>query len=152
MAIIPTLRDGRITVRPIRLRDARPLERELLENRGWLRAWEATNPRGPMSFDTRASIRALQTNARSGQGLPFIVEVDGELAGQLNVSGIAYGSTSSASTGYWISERFAPSPPDGRTVQSGDGARSSPARASSDLPMRRGLSVRPKGRAHRHGS
>ncbi|BDZ44778.1 GNAT family N-acetyltransferase [Naasia aerilata] len=107
MAIIPTLRDGRTTVRPIRLRDARALERELLDNRGWLREWEATNPRGPMSFDTRASIRALQTNARSGQGLPFIVEVDGELAGQLNVSGIAYGSTSSASTGYWISERFA---------------------------------------------
>ncbi len=107
MAIIPTLRDGRITVRPIRLRDARPLERELLDNRGWLREWEATNPRGPMSFDTRASIRALQANARSGQGLPFIVEVDGELAGQLNVSGIAYGSTSSASTGYWIAERFA---------------------------------------------
>src|SRR3954451_3648083 len=105
--MIPTLRDGRITVRPIRLRDARPLERELLDNRGWLREWEATNPRGPMSFDTRASIRALQANARSGQGLPFIVEVDGELAGQLNVSGIAYGSTSSASTGYWIAERFA---------------------------------------------
>jgi ribosomal-protein-alanine N-acetyltransferase len=107
VAVIPTLRDGRITVRPIRLRDARPLERELLDNRGWLREWEATNPRGPMSFDTRASIRALQANARSGQGLPFVVEVDGELAGQLNVSGIAYGSTSSASTGYWIAERFA---------------------------------------------
>lgn len=107
MAIIPTLRDGRITVRPVRLRDARALERELLDNRGWLREWEATNPRGPMSFDTRGSIRALQTNARSGQGLPFIVEVDGELAGQLNVSGIAYGSMSSASTGYWIAERFA---------------------------------------------
>ncbi|WP_210479530.1 GNAT family N-acetyltransferase [Naasia sp. SYSU D00948] len=107
MAIIPTLRDGRITVRPIRLRDARALERELLENRGWLREWEATNPRGPMSFDTRSTIRALQANARSGQGLPFIIEVDGQLAGQLNVSGIAYGSTSSASTGYWIGERFA---------------------------------------------
>ncbi len=107
MSVIPTLRDGRITVRPIRLRDSRALERELLENRGWLREWEATNPRGPMSFDVRSSIRALQANARSGQGLPFIIEVDGELAGQLNVSGIAYGSTSSASTGYWIAERFA---------------------------------------------
>ncbi len=107
MSAIPTLRDGRITVRPIRIRDSRALERELLENRGWLREWEATNPRGPMSFDVRSSIRALQANARSGQGLPFIIEVDGELAGQLNVSGIAYGSTSSASTGYWIAQRFA---------------------------------------------
>ena len=107
MAIIPTLREGRTIIRPIRLRDARALERELLDNRGWLRQWEATNPRGPMSFDTRASIRALQSNARTGQGLPFVIEVDGELAGQLNVSGIAYGSTSSASIGYWIGERFA---------------------------------------------
>ncbi|MCU1437310.1 MAG: family N-acetyltransferase [Naasia sp.] len=107
MAIIPTLRDGRTLIRPIRLRDARALERELLDNRGWLREWEATNPRGAMSFDTRGSIRALQANARAGQGLPFIIEVDGELAGQLNVSGITYGSTSSASIGYWIAERVA---------------------------------------------
>jgi len=107
VATIPTLRAGRTTIRPIRLRDARPLERELVDNRGWLREWEATNPRGPISFDTRASIRALQANARSGQGLPFAIEVDDQFAGQLNVSGIAYGSTSSASIGYWIAERFA---------------------------------------------
>ena len=31
----------------------------------------------------------------------------GELAGQLNVSGIAYGSLSSATIGYWVAERFA---------------------------------------------
>ncbi len=104
---IPTLREGRITIRPIRLRDARVLERELLDNRGWLRKWEATNPHGMMSFDVRSSIRSLQTNARAGLGLPFAVEYDGEFAGQLNVSGITYGSLSSASIGYWVSERFA---------------------------------------------
>ncbi len=51
----PTLRDGSVTIRPIRLRDARVLERELATNRSWLRQWEATNPHGPVSFDTRAS-------------------------------------------------------------------------------------------------
>ena len=107
MGVIPTLRDDRIGIRPIRLRDARTLERELLENRGWLRQWEATNPYGPMTFDVRASIRSLQQNARAGFGLPFIIEVDGQLAGQLNVSSIAYGSLSSATIGYWVSERFA---------------------------------------------
>lgn len=107
MPVIPILREGRVTLRPVRLRDARSLERELMDNRGWLRKWEATNPRGPMNFDTRASIRALQANARSGLGLPYIIEVDGQLAGQLNVSGVAYGSTSSASIGYWVAERFA---------------------------------------------
>lgn len=104
---IPTLSEGRTTIRPIRLRDARTLERELAANRGWLRKWEATNPHGPMTFDVRSSIRSLQQNARSGQGLPFVIEYDGELAGQLNVSSIAYGSLSSATIGYWVSERFA---------------------------------------------
>lgn len=104
---IPTLSEGHTTIRPIRLRDARTLERELAENRGWLRKWEATNPHGPMSFDVRASIRSLQQNARAGLGLPFVIEYDGQIAGQLNVSSIAYGSLSSATIGYWVSERFA---------------------------------------------
>lgn len=102
-----TLRDGSVTIRPIRLRDARVLERELAMNRSWLRQWEATNPHGPVSFDTRASIRSLQSNARSGAGIAFAIEVDGEFAGQLNVSSIAYGSLSSATIGYWVAERFA---------------------------------------------
>jgi ribosomal-protein-alanine N-acetyltransferase len=106
-AFIPTLREGDVTIRPVRLRDARQLERELLENRGWLRRWEATNPVGPMNFDVRGSIRNLLSHAREGFGLPFMVEHEGELAGQLNVSGITYGSLSSASIGYWVSERFA---------------------------------------------
>jgi ribosomal-protein-alanine N-acetyltransferase len=105
--IIPTLKDGDISIRPIRLRDARNLERELLDNRTWLRKWEATNPVGPMSFDVRSSIRSLQSNARAGYGLPFIIEYRGQLAGQLNVSSISYGSLSSATIGYWVSERFA---------------------------------------------
>jgi ribosomal-protein-alanine N-acetyltransferase len=104
---IPTLREGPVTIRPIRLRDSRALERELLENRSWLRKWEATNPNGPLSFDVRASIRNLQSNARAGHGLPFIIEYEGKLAGQLNVSSISYGSLSSATIGYWVSEKFA---------------------------------------------
>jgi ribosomal-protein-alanine N-acetyltransferase len=89
------------------LRDARALESELLANRSWLRKWEATNPYAPTSFDTRASIRSLLTHSRSGHGLPFIVENDGELAGQLNVSSISWGSLSSATIGYWVSEKSA---------------------------------------------
>lgn len=104
---IPTLHDGTVALRPIRLRDARALEGELLANRSWLRKWEATNPHAPMSFDTRASIRSLLIYSRSGGGLPFILEQNGELAGQLNVSGITWGSLSSATIGYWVSEKFA---------------------------------------------
>ncbi len=108
MAIsIPVLSEGDITIRPIRLRDARSLERELVDNRAWLRQWEATNPHGPLSFDVRSSIRGLQSNARSGLGLPFAIDYKGQFAGQLNVSSISYGSLSSATIGYWVAQRFA---------------------------------------------
>jgi len=106
-SIIPTLREGDVTIRPVRLRDAKALERELLENRGWLRKWEATNPGAPMNYDVRAGIRNLQANARAGLGLPFVVEYRGQLAGQLNVSSMSYGSLSTATIGYWVSEKFA---------------------------------------------
>ena len=105
--VTPTLSDGPITIRPIRIRDARPLENELVRNRGWLRQWEATNPHGPAGFDVKASIRSLQSHARSGGGVPFAIEYDGQFAGQLNVSSIAYGSLSSSTIGYWVAERFA---------------------------------------------
>lgn len=104
---VPTLSEGAVTIRSVRVRDARRLERELLDNRSWLRRWEATSPQGATSFDVRASIRSLLANARAGLGLPFAIEFDGELAGQLNVSSIAWGSVSSATIGYWVSERFA---------------------------------------------
>lgn len=104
---IPVLTDGPVVIRPIRLRDARQLERELIENRSWLRRWEASSPNGTGPSDVRAGIRSLQNSARAGVGMPFIVEVDGVLAGQLNVSQITYGSLSSATIGYWVSQRVA---------------------------------------------
>ncbi|MBH0129681.1 GNAT family N-acetyltransferase [Salinibacterium sp. NK8237] len=104
---IPTLGDGNISIRPIRVRDARALEKELRDNRGWLRRWEATSPVGPSSFDVKSSIRGLLQQSRVGTGLPFVIEFNGEVAGQLNVSSVTYGSLASASLGYWVSERFA---------------------------------------------
>ena len=50
--VVPTLREGSVGLRPIRLRDARALERSLLDNRSWLRQWEATRPYTPMAFNT----------------------------------------------------------------------------------------------------
>jgi ribosomal-protein-alanine N-acetyltransferase len=104
---IPALSDGEISIRPIRVRDARVLERELRDNRRWLRQWEATSPAGPSSFDVKSSIRGLLQQSRIGAGLPFVIEYAGEIAGQLNVSSITYGSLASATIGYWVSERFA---------------------------------------------
>lgn len=107
MASIPTLTDGSITLRPIRLRDARELERVLLENRQWLEPWEATNPHGSGRWDVKASIRSLLGQASDNAALPFIIELDGRLVGQLTVSGMAYGALSSSTIGYWVAREAA---------------------------------------------
>ena len=104
---LPTLRDTVVTVRPIRVRDAKALETQLRVNRGWLRRWEATNPGSGPFLDARSGIRLLRAMAREGTGLPLVMEVDGEFAGQLNVSQITHGSLSSCAIGYWVAERFA---------------------------------------------
>ena len=106
-AALPTLREGDVTLRPIRARDAKPLERVLLANRGWLRQWEATFPGGASFIDTRGSIRNLLAHARAGHALPFVIESDGDLVGQLNVSSITFGSLSSATIGYWVAQEVA---------------------------------------------
>lgn len=107
--IAPRLISGDIALRPIRLKDARALERELADNRQWLQQWEAHLPgsRPPGAVDGRATIKGLLEGARAGAGLPFVIEVDGEFAGQLNVSSITWGALQSATLGYWIAERFA---------------------------------------------
>lgn len=101
------LQYGPIGLRLIRPRDARVLQRELLGNRSWLQPWEATIPGGVTGFDMRVSIRRLLQQYRDGGGYPFVMEYEGEVAGQLNIWGVARGSLGSATIGYWVSERFA---------------------------------------------
>jgi ribosomal-protein-alanine N-acetyltransferase len=100
-------RHGPVSIRLVRTRDARVLQQELLANRAWLQPWEATSPDGPISFDMRLGIRRLLQQYRDGAGVPLVMEYDGEVAGQLNVWGIARGSLASATIGYWVSERLA---------------------------------------------
>ncbi|MGB3375541.1 MAG: GNAT family protein [Microbacterium sp.] len=101
------MQHGPVGLRLIRARDARTLQRELLANRAWLHPWEATIPGGTASFDMRVSIRRLLQQHRDGTGHPYVMEYDGEIAGQLNIWGVSRGSLCSATIGYWVSERFA---------------------------------------------
>ncbi|ACZ22954.1 acetyltransferase, ribosomal protein N-acetylase [Sanguibacter keddieii DSM 10542] len=96
------------------------------DNRDWLERWEATTPeptgrdrdgryRGGWPGRTQETkppsftgyVRALDRAAKDGSTLPFAVELDGELVGQLTVSSITYGSLCSASIGYWVGEHVA---------------------------------------------
>jgi ribosomal-protein-alanine N-acetyltransferase len=105
---LPTLEHRLVRVRGVRMRDAKALEQALAHNRAWLEPWEATSPifQG-QRFDAKASIRGLLDAAKAGTALPLVLETEGELVGQLNVSQITYGSLSSATLGYWVIERVA---------------------------------------------
>ncbi|MFE1644480.1 GNAT family N-acetyltransferase [Microbacterium sp. P01] len=107
MEVTAPRQHGAIGLRLVKPRDARALQNELLSNRGWLRPWEATSPDGPVSFDMRLGVRRLLQQYRDGAGVPFVMEYNGEVAGQLNVWGISRGSLASATIGYWVGERFA---------------------------------------------
>jgi [ribosomal protein S5]-alanine N-acetyltransferase len=98
---------GPVSIRLVRHRDAKVLQEHLLSNRTWLRPWEATSPDGAVSLDMKVGIRRLLQQYRDGVGVPFVMEYDGEVAGQLNVWGVARGSLSSATIGYWVSREYA---------------------------------------------
>ena len=101
------LAHGSTSIRLVRQRDARILQDELMENRAWLRRWEATSPDGPVSIEMRGGIRRLLQQYRDGQGVPFVMESEGQVVGQLNVWGMARGSLSSTTLGYWVSQKAA---------------------------------------------
>lgn len=106
MSVWPvTLETDGVTLRPLRHRDASAWREVRARNADWLRPWEATMPPGreseiPPTFGSM--VRRQRIEGKAGRGLPWVIEVDGQLAGQLTVGGIAYGSLRSAYIGYWI--------------------------------------------------
>ncbi|MGZ4594804.1 MAG: GNAT family N-acetyltransferase [Actinomycetes bacterium] len=102
-----TLREGPVTLRPIRRRDRAAWLEVRGRNLKWLAPWEATPPREgqPIAFPTM--VRTLRRQARRGQMMPFVVLYEGRLVGQLTVGGITWGSLCAAHIGYWIDSRVA---------------------------------------------
>ena len=96
-----------VELRQLKKSDARKLQGLLVKDRAWLSPWEATTPGIRYPVDARDLIRNLLYQQRKGTGLAFIIEVDGALAGQINVANILFGSVSSATVGYWIGKDFA---------------------------------------------
>jgi ribosomal-protein-alanine N-acetyltransferase len=52
-------------------------------------------------------IRQMLREARAGRSMPFVVTYDDVMCGQVFVNGIVWGSSCSASIGYWISRDHA---------------------------------------------
>lgn len=103
------LHHGRVGLRPLLVRDAAAWRRLHDANKEWLGPWEATLPQesGPGFLSTRAMIRTLRRRARQGHTMPFAVTWDGEMVGQMTVSGITMGSARWASVGYWVAQSHA---------------------------------------------
>jgi ribosomal-protein-alanine N-acetyltransferase len=103
------LRHGDVTLRPLAHGDARAWKAARKENADWLRPWDATVPPGGAARPTtfRALVRRLDRLARSGECMPFAIEVGGQFAGQLTVNNIVRGSAQFASVGYWLDRAFA---------------------------------------------
>lgn len=103
-----TLRDGELVLRPLRHSDRRAWTELRRRNEAWLAPWEATSPQGselPQGFG--ALVRLFAAQGRRGEALPWVIEVAGQLAGQLTVGVILWGSLRSANAGYWVDERMA---------------------------------------------
>lgn len=101
------LTHGDVKLRIAKMRDSKALEKLILGNRDWLRPWEATNPQAPNSFDVKSQLRGLLRQLDDQSGIPFVIEVQGQVQGQLNVANILHGSVSSAVLGYWVSPEVA---------------------------------------------
>jgi ribosomal-protein-alanine N-acetyltransferase len=102
------LREGRVRLRALQRRDARRWRAVRSANFDWLVRWEATQPDNsvpPPRFSEM--VRDYGREARAGRMLPFAVDFDGVLVGQLTVSGIQWGSLRSGQIGYWVDRRSA---------------------------------------------
>ncbi|WP_343036529.1 GNAT family protein [Flexivirga aerilata] len=109
VAVAGHWRGAEVKLRPLRVRADR---REFVALRGvnaaWTRPWDSTAPGAPARSMTFAQmVRFQDREAVEGRLLPFAVEVDGRLAGQMHLFGISRGALLSGAAGYWIGEEWA---------------------------------------------
>ncbi len=102
---------GLVEVRAPRLWDATAWSRVRRRDRRYLERWE---PTAPGNWDNNNAALAwpgqwstLRGLGRRGMSLPFVITVDGELAGQVTVGNVVRGSLCSAWVGYWVGTHVA---------------------------------------------
>jgi [ribosomal protein S5]-alanine N-acetyltransferase len=107
----PSLLPSPLSLRPIKVTDARVWRDTRVRNAAWLRPWEPTNPETPLYRSNlgpyMAMARTMRREARQGLALPWVVLYDGQFVGQLTVGSIMWGSARSGQVGYWIDQAAA---------------------------------------------
>jgi [ribosomal protein S5]-alanine N-acetyltransferase len=105
-----SLQDGRVGLRPLRMRDATAWSEVRIRNEQWLSPWEGRpESQPPATWADRhsavvftAMLRNVRKESRAGRTLPLAVTYDGRLAGQVTASNVVRGAFDSASVGYWV--------------------------------------------------
>ena len=107
---LPTqLRGRRILLRPLVLADFDAWREVRQRSRDWLVKWEPKPPPGQPddteskpAFNARCGAREREWQLGTGYG--FGIFVDGDLAGEINLSGVQRGPFQNAYVGYWVDE------------------------------------------------
>ncbi len=107
--------DGRVGLRPWRLRDGQAWIETRLRNESWLAPWEGrpsmAAPASWADWHTTATFTAMvrrhRREAKSGRALPFAITYEDRLVGQVTVSNITRGAMDGAAVGYWVDGRLA---------------------------------------------
>lgn len=98
---------GVVRLRPVRMRDGAQWSRIRLADRAHLEPWEPSADVDWVARHTAASWPAvcssLRSEARRGRMLPFAIELNGRLCGQLTIGNVTHGALRSAWIGYWVS-------------------------------------------------
>src|SRR5690606_9051106 len=102
-----TLPDGAaLVLRPLARSDRGAWEEVRTRNARWLAPWESTAPgRPPVHPPFHRLRRSLDRAARDGLLLPFVIEADGRLVGQVQLFDVLGGARASGLVGYWLDER-----------------------------------------------
>lgn len=105
-----SLADGRVGLRPLRMRDATRWSELRIRNEQWLSPWEGRpESQPPATWAARHSpvvfttmLRNVRREARAGRTLPLAITYDGRLAGQVTASNVIRGAFDSTFVGYWV--------------------------------------------------
>ena len=98
----------RLTLRALRQSDRSEWDRVRSANLQYVGQWEPTAPDGVGRRITfRQYVKSLDREAKAGRIVPFLIDADGRIAGQMHLFGIVHGSLLSGAAGYWVAEEYA---------------------------------------------